>query len=217
MKIIKKNLVFFSFVTVFLIAVTAMFVSKALTQTQQKKDDKVSLSWESKKHRIKSVDSKLLIEIPDSLASQDWIVGVIPTQDNEPETMVAGVASWKQGANRIEYIDSVENLIDNSIQLIDGKINLTKASEFGNLESPKSMVILLRLKAGTEVSLRQNEKALIVKTVSESGIISPDLQFGMLSPNGRKVTGPSSLLVELQSRRFSQLFQKRNAGGNKTQ
>jgi hypothetical protein len=217
MKISRNNVGVISFVMIFLIAISAIFVSNARTQAQQKKDDKVSLSWETKKHQIKSVDSKLIVEIPDSLSSQDWIVGVVPTQESEPETMVAGVASWKQGTNGIEFINSIENLTDNSIQLSEGKINLTQANEFGSLESPKSMVLLLRLKAGTEVSLWQKGNTLVAKTVNGSEILSPNTQFGTMGPSMRKVTGPSSLLVELQSRRISQMFQKRNAGGNKSQ
>lgn len=218
MKLIKTNFGIFAFVMVALVLTSGFFIINASSQSQTKDDNKNQREWSHIKREIHSKDSKLALNLPDNLIANDWVVGVIPTKENEPETIVAGVVSWKQGEKGPAFFDGTENLQQESFSILDGQVDLSKSTEFSSLNNGKSLVVLLRLKSGTEINIIQKGDELATKKLAEKGeIISTDQQTFVVNPSAKNVTGPSSLLMELQMRKLQERFTRKNSGGNKNE
>ncbi|HMS38946.1 MAG TPA: hypothetical protein PKE69_01880 [Pyrinomonadaceae bacterium] len=203
MRKLKSNFGIIAFVLVAVLATSAVFISSASSQ-ERRKDNDVSISWSPKKRDIKTADSKLTLNLPDSLANQDWVVGVMPAKEGENETLVVGAVSWKDsnmGAQTV--IENVTDIPDDSMTLSKGQANLANANEF----SSKSMLILLTVKPGTQISLTQKgEQISMATSTNEGSIIAKETQRGLQSIGIKKITGVSSLMGELQTRKFMQRF-----------
>lgn len=210
MRKLKSNLGLIAFVLTAVAATSLLFISNVSSQSQRKTDD-VSISWSPKKHAIKSVDSKFALNLPDSVSSQNWVVGVMPVGKDEEETVVSGIVSWKDSKmGQKTVIESVNDLPDNSFALVNGRASFSDSNEF-NSESGKSFLVLLKVKPETEISVLQNGENLVSKSFSnESGIIAQTDQTGMAALGMKRITGVSSLLGELQTRKLNQRFGRKN-------
>lgn len=218
MKKLKSNLGFIAFVLLAVVATSSLFVLNASSQASRKGDNDVSISWTPKKQQIKSTESKFALNLPDSVSSQNWVVGVMPVGKDENETIVTGLVSWKDskmGART--FIDNVIDLSGESITLADGRADFSKSTEFSS-DNGKSLLILLKVKPDTEINILQSGKTVLTKTFTGDGeIVAQPEQVGMATMGLKRVTGPSSLLGELQTRRLSQLFGKSIQMGGKNQ
>lgn len=211
MRKLKSNLGLIAFVLTAFAATSFLFISSFSSQAQRKTGDDVAISWTPTKRKIKSVDSKFVLNLPDSVSSQNWVVGVIPISKDEGETIVSGVVSWKDGKmGQKAVIESVNDLSAESFALVNGRVNFSDSNEY-NSESGKSFLVLLKVKPETEITVLQKGENLVSKTFSnESGILSQTDQPGMAATGIRRITGVSSLLGELQTRKLYQRFGRKN-------
>ena len=93
---------------------------------------------------------------------------------------------------------------------------MARASEFAS-DNAKSLLILLKVKPGTEISMLQRGEKVLDKTFTEeSVIIKQPEQAGIEAVGLQRITGVSSLLGELQTRKLFQRFGA-NKGGGKNQ
>jgi hypothetical protein len=211
MRKFKSKLGLLAFVLLAMSATSLIFVLSVSSQVQRKGDDTVSISWSPKEREIKSVGSKLLLNLPESVSSQDWVIGVMPTKENENERIVVGVVSWKDSQmGRQTKIETVNDMSDNSIKLISGQADLTGSNDFG-LNSDKSLLILLRVKPETKIIVLQRSEEILAKTTTnDSGIMTQSGPSAMEKAGIKRITGVSSLLGELQTRKFFQRLGKNN-------
>ncbi|MDQ3634251.1 MAG: hypothetical protein M3405_07040 [Acidobacteriota bacterium] len=214
MKGINSKLSVLAFVVVTLVSTTVIFNLPAISQEKQKSGNDTSISWSPKKHRIQSNDKNLVLNLPDSFLTKDIVVGVIPVRDGDSESLIIGLVTWKDSKMGSQtLIDSVVNLSDESIVLMNERINLNKLDEL-NSNNGKSLLVLLNVKQGTKISLLKNGEQYLSKTISKDGeILKQPEQLGIESMGLKKMTGASSLLGELQTRRLIKGIRKNSEGG----
>lgn len=217
MKKLKSNLGLIAFLMLAVAATSFLFISNVSSQEQRKSGNDTSISWSPKKREINSRDSKVVVNLPESVSSQNLVIGVMPVGKDEKETVVVGVVSWKDSKmGKQTVIDSVVDLSDESVTSLNGQIDLASSSTAFGSDSGKSLIILLKTKPETEISASQAGREVLAKTyATETGVIARTEPTAMETVGVKRITGVSSLLGELQTRKMLQRFGKNKLDGGK--
>lgn len=176
---------------------TSIFSGKTEVQAAAMKQE---LSWKQNPQTIQSANSKIELNLPTNVTSENWIVGILPVKEGENETITAGIVRW-QGESDTEKATNwkplkITDYPQDSLSLTQGILTLGETTNLSKL-SGDSIVILFRLAKNTEVRILQSGEEFSKQTFSnESLVISNGLIFDKV-----KVTGAASLIGQLQMRR----------------
>jgi len=178
-------------------AYTLFAVAAGHKQTSIPQDNTTTLRWAPHPAPINSKDSRFKLQLTDLAASGDWIVGVQPTEGNEPETISVGLVSWgtpspnetmAKKAISAAVISQIEDLPLDGIQSRPGLVTL---NGLGQLSRSQSVVVQLKVAPGTKVRILNHDREFANDAEPE----------GLIIHNGTITSGPpkgiKSLLAHL--------------------
>lgn len=177
-------------------------VALAVRRTRSQGPQQKPTQWAVWKPIKKSVDlfgpsvSVNLVNLPDKA---EWIVGATPTKDGEKQEASVGVVHWvDSGASqrlKIQRIDSIQDYPEGLVEITADSLNVRGSEAL--VAADKTLIIHLKLHAGTQVHLDQDGSDMGTKVLSENG-------FGVKNglPIAFPVTGPSVLLTYLATDRI---------------
>jgi hypothetical protein len=192
-----------SLVTVVVVAV--FFVggfNKTEAQTFFPKDSKGAV-WNRKEIPIQTFNSKLSLELPNSLAKEDYVVGIKPIEKGQKEKVFAGLITWEETDNKnlkkmgFRKIASIEDYAD-KFNSLGEKLSLSDDRTNGTL------IIYLELPLGTELNLQQGGNQTLTISEKESFVVFDGIK------SSAQIEGPSTLIRELEIKHMQKVTKENN-------